>query len=78
MPRKSFPTSVKTLGDQIRLKRHEIGLTASKIAKSVGIPVTVFNKWELDQRIPSQAEWAHIAGLLDNNPLPYPVNPTAE
>ena len=75
---KSLPTSVKTLGDQIRLKRHEKNLTPSKAAQLLGIPLSLFNAWELDLATPSQTQWGGLAGFLGLDAAQYWAIPTAE
>jgi DNA-binding transcriptional regulator YiaG len=77
-PRKSFPTSVKTLGEHIRLKRREKGLTQAKTAQLARIPVALFNEWERDMAVPSPKNWTSLVALLDLDSAFRPAIPTAE
>jgi DNA-binding transcriptional regulator YiaG len=76
--RKPFPTSPKTLGDHIRAKRFEKGLSLVKAADLLGIWQVRLTRWELDRCAPSQTEWTDLVRLLDLNPALYPQNPTVE
>lgn len=67
MQRRNFkcvPVKAKTLGDHIRLKRLEKGLTQGKVVKILGIPMKRLSDWERDLAAPSEAEWLRLASLL--------------
>jgi DNA-binding transcriptional regulator YiaG len=53
-PRKSFPTSVKTIGNAIIVKRKEKGLTQMQLAAMLGVPISLVILWEADLRIPTK------------------------
>jgi ribosome-binding protein aMBF1 (putative translation factor) len=43
---KPLPTSIKTLGDLIQIKRHEKHLTPGHLAAKMGIATTLIRSWE--------------------------------
>ena len=67
MQRRNFkcvPTTAKTLGDHIRLKRLEKGLTQGKVVALVGVTMKLLSAWERDLAKPSGEEWSGLASLL--------------
>jgi len=67
MQRRNFkcvPTTPKTLGDHIRLKRLEKGLTQGKVVASVGVTMKLLSAWERDLAMPSGEEWSRLVSLL--------------
>ncbi len=67
MQRRNFkrvPVVAKTLGDHIRLKRLEKGLTQEKVVKTLGIPMKRLSDWERDLATPSEVERPRLASLL--------------
>ena len=78
MPRKAFPTSVKTVGDQIQVKRIEARLTQRELARKVGVTPQTVQAWELDAVTPSAEEVRLLCEVLG---FPFGVgfpDPTAE
>jgi DNA-binding transcriptional regulator YiaG len=61
---KHVPVDAKTLGDHIRLKRLEKGLTQGKVVKILRIPMKCLSDWERDLAEPSEAERSRLASLL--------------
>ncbi len=74
-PKKPFPATVKTLGDQIRVKRVEMRVSLKQLAKIMGVRVTKTRDWESDKAKPSPDELALLGQILD---LPTQSNPTVE
>jgi DNA-binding transcriptional regulator YiaG len=63
-PRKAFPTTVKTLGDEIQVKRKESELSARKLAGMLSVPVATVTSWERGQSIPDPSQLALLSKLL--------------
>jgi DNA-binding transcriptional regulator YiaG len=74
-PRKAFPTIVKTLGDEIQVKRKESELSARKLAGMLNVPVATVTSWERGQSIPNPAQLALISKLLGGS---FRCNPTVQ
>ncbi len=64
-PRKAFPTTVKTLGDHIKAKRVEKGLTQRQLAQLIGIGRALLQRWERDRQQPDGAEWNKLVEILE-------------
>jgi DNA-binding transcriptional regulator YiaG len=63
-PKKSIPVIVKTLGDQIQIKRYEKGLLQSQVAKALNVMTSLVKSWEDNSEKPTQAQWFGLANLL--------------
>ena len=74
-PRKPFPTTVKTLGDEIQVKRKESELSARKLAGMLSVPVATVTSWERGQSLPDPAQLALISKLLGEG---FRCNPTVQ
>jgi DNA-binding transcriptional regulator YiaG len=59
---KYFPTG--TLGDLIRARRKEAGLTRGIFSKTTGISLRRLGRWERDRAMPSPAEWSKLGEVL--------------
>jgi ribosome-binding protein aMBF1 (putative translation factor) len=66
---KHFPTG--TLGDLIRVRRKEAGLTREQLSKAAGIPIYWLGRWERDRSLPNQAEWVRLEKILK-----FPATPS--
>lgn len=62
---KPFPTTPKTLGDYIQLKRFEKGLTRKQVALVTGGLRSVVRLWEWDICLPSATQWEALSSLLN-------------
>jgi DNA-binding transcriptional regulator YiaG len=78
VPRKAFPTSLKTLGDHIRLKRTEKGLSQWQLAQILHVPPRRLSEWEREVKTPSESEWLRLARALNLPERLVSQNPTAE
>ena len=67
-PRKSVPTTPKTLGDHIRLKRYEKGLLLRQVAEMTGVTVTTLKSFESDATIPNDLQWQSLEKFLMLDP----------
>ena len=47
-----YPLEIKTLGDHIRKRRLELGLTQKEAAKAIGVEVTTLRNWEMSRTVP--------------------------
>jgi DNA-binding XRE family transcriptional regulator len=63
-PRKVFPTTPKTLGDHLMVKRLEADLTQAEVAVKMRVSDKTLRAWEYDQSLPSAAEWQRLIGVL--------------
>jgi len=63
-PRKVFPTTPKTLGDHLMVKRLEADLTQAEVAAKMRVSDKTLRAWEYDQSLPSHAEWQRLIGIL--------------
>jgi transcriptional regulator with XRE-family HTH domain len=64
MPRKPFPTSPKTLGDHIQVKRLEKGLSRQQLAQAMRVTVERLNRLENDAQTPTTTEWQALITAL--------------
>ena len=62
--RKPLPTSVKTLGDLIHIKRYEKRLTRQQLAEKMGIAHTLIRAWERGASQPSEQQMEQLRKLL--------------
>ena len=63
-PRKVFPTTPKTLGGYLMVKRLEADLTQAEVAAKMRVSDKTLRAWEYDQSLPSQAERQRLIGIL--------------
>ena len=63
-PRKSFPTTPKSLGDLIQIKRVEKKLSPTELAQNTGVTKQTVRRWEKDAEIPNEREWRLLESLL--------------
>jgi hypothetical protein len=61
IPRKSLPTSMKTFGDFLHVKRYEKHLTLSQIGRPMGITHTTAKAWEMDAERPDERQMEQLA-----------------
>jgi transcriptional regulator with XRE-family HTH domain len=64
---KCIPVEAKTLGDHIRLKRLEKGLTQGEAVKLIGVPMKRLSDWERDLVTPSESDWPRVSSTLGLN-----------
>jgi DNA-binding XRE family transcriptional regulator len=77
-PRKLIPVNVKSLGDQILLKRIAANLTQPEVAKLLDVSTRTVRKWEHGNVCPTEDHWQALGNLLrldsqfqkDSNPTP--------
>jgi ribosome-binding protein aMBF1 (putative translation factor) len=65
---KPLPVSVQTLGDLIRVKRHEKNLTPCHLALKMGIATALVSSWEDGTVQPDTRQLNALANLLDFDP----------
>jgi hypothetical protein len=65
---KHFPTG--TLGDLIRTRRIEAGLTREQLSEATGIPIYWLGRWERDRSFPNQTEWIKLGKTLKLSATP--------
>lgn len=57
----------KTLGSRIKSRRHELGLSASALARRAGVTRDTLHAWETDQSEPRANKLQMLAGVLGTN-----------
>jgi DNA-binding transcriptional regulator YiaG len=62
--RKLIPVNVKTLGDQLLLKRIEANLTQPQVAQKAGVSTRTVRKWEHGHVCPTEGHWHALKLLL--------------
>jgi ribosome-binding protein aMBF1 (putative translation factor) len=65
--RKPLPTSIKTLGDLIRVKRCENRLSVGRVAIKMGIVAATVQAWESNESQPDEQQVRQLARLLNFN-----------
>lgn len=71
---KGYPESPSTLGQHLRKRRLDLGLTQEQVAARFGISVTSYNYWEADRIDPKIAQWPEITRFLGRDPSPAPTS----
>jgi DNA-binding transcriptional regulator YiaG len=61
---KPLPTNVKTLGDQIKIKRYEKKITLQQLASKMGIRQTTVRGWEHDVERPDANQIEKLKTIL--------------
>jgi len=59
-----LPTNVKTLGDQIKIKRYEKKITLQQLALKMGIRQTTVRGWEHDAERPNEEQMERLVAVL--------------
>jgi ribosome-binding protein aMBF1 (putative translation factor) len=67
---KPLPTSIKTLGDLIQVKRMEKNLTSCHLAAKMGIATALIRSWEDGTTQPDNQQIAVLAKLLEFDARP--------
>jgi transcriptional regulator with XRE-family HTH domain len=62
--RRLYPRKLKTLGDHIRNKRLERGLSQREAAKAIGVEVTTLRNWEANRTAPRTRYLPAVIGFL--------------
>ncbi len=77
-PRKSMPTTLKTLGDHIQVRRFEEGLLQSELAEKMGVTTSLIQLWENDDCLPDERQFKMLVSLLAPKRRPKFGNPTVD
>jgi transcriptional regulator with XRE-family HTH domain len=64
----------RTIGERIRKRRLELGLTQKEVAKQLGHCWTAVLNWEKGKRQPGIASIPAIIAFLDADPFPQPTS----
>lgn len=62
--RKLIPVNVKTLGDQILLKRIEANLSQPEVAQILGVSIRAVSKWEHGKVYPTEYHWQVLSRIF--------------
>lgn len=62
--RKRVPTSPKSLGDWLVLKRIEANLSQEEVARKLGVGEKTVGSWERDNAFPSDEQWRRLGSVL--------------
>ena len=65
---KHYPTEAKTLGDFLRQKRVDAGLSQRQLAEILGFTDTAIEKWEKNINRPTEPHRARIIQFLGFDP----------
>jgi len=68
----SYPKSLTTIGDHIRKRRLDLGLTQKQVAARFGVKAMTLWHWENNATTPSFKYWETIRQFLAYDPLPTP------
>src|ERR1017187_406772 len=74
-PRKAVPTTPRTLGDHIHIKRYEKRLSLSQVALNMGLTTTAVKSFESDAELPNDLQWQSLQRLLGLDPRLKPTKP---
>lgn len=69
-PRSEYPTELATLGDHIRKRRLDLGLSQASVVKMFGVNRSALCNWERGAQAPSVEYMPMIIDFLGYNPLP--------
>jgi len=69
---------LKTLGDRIKAKRFEKGIMLKELAEKLGVSKFLVWQWELDRKVPTEAEQTRLIEIFGDLNEPLLANPTAE
>ncbi len=67
--RKPCPTTVNTLGEKLRIKRLEMGLTQPETATKLGVSKLRLSLWERGYSQPTDVERSNLVALLKEQTL---------
>jgi DNA-binding transcriptional regulator YiaG len=68
---RDFAINVKTMGDQLHLKRIEADLSQAEVAQKAGVSVRTVRKWEHGLVCPTEHHWQVLKEILHlNSALP--------
>ncbi len=59
-----MPTTLKTLGDHIQVRRFEEGLLQSELAEKMGVTTSLIQLWENDDCLPDERQFKMLVSLL--------------
>jgi ribosome-binding protein aMBF1 (putative translation factor) len=62
---KPLPTTRKTLGDWLRVKRLEKNLMPGHVAAKMGVAAALVKSWENDTDKPDKQQWKFLAKILE-------------
>jgi len=72
---KPLPTSIKTLGDWIQVKRQEKNLTSGHVAAKMGIAPALVRSWESGSSQPDSKQLQDLANFLGLDSQKYLIKP---
>lgn len=64
-----YPKELKTLGDQIRKRRLDLGLMQKEVAKIIGVTKGTVKCWERRKHIPHIRYYSKITKFLGHHPF---------
>ena len=68
LPDPRLPSAIRTVGDQIRVRRLTEGLTQAQLAQMIGVTETAVGQWEGNKRAPSQRFLPAISSFVGGSP----------
>lgn len=67
---KHYPESPSTLGEHLRKRRLDLGMTQEQAAMHFGVTVVSYKSWEGDRNSPGIGKWPGIIDFLGYDPSP--------
>lgn len=71
---KGYPQVPQSLGEHLRRRRLDLGLSQEKAGARFGISFTAYNGWEGDRISPGIGKWPLICEFLSYDPSPPPCD----
>jgi len=73
-PNPAHPKGFRTLGDHLRKRRLDLGLTQTEAGRRSGAAESTLYTWELGNAAPALLFYPAILALLGYDPLPVPAS----
>ena len=72
VPKPGYPKQFKHLGDHVRARRLDLGLTQRAVAQRIGVARDTLRNWEVGRTEPEVRFLPALIALLGYNPFPEP------
>ena len=71
----AYPRELKTIGDQLRKRRMDLGLFQREVAEQIGVSKDTYRFWECNATVPLPRQWPGIIRFLGYQPSPLGDRP---
>ncbi len=68
-PNPAYPKELKTIGDHLRKRRLDLGLSQKKVAATLGVSLLTITGWKLGRYGPQRSHLPAIIGFLGYSPI---------